>query len=213
MRKWIKRIFLTLVFLVFVLIIAFAILFKLAFGPSTNTKNIDIGNNKILVCKETYSSDMAAEFYDVDFSLKNKNGSETKLGAGNYFNKEWHKNIHFYSIGDWYILPVSDYNYSKIIMVNSKRHLNKDTILSPLNLRYNNSWKAMDDDIPSGSDGGSSSVDTLTENKLLVTYEYRIGEEAPFKFYKQKIKYLIDTNQGILITQTVLDRTEVKRDN
>ena len=208
MIKWIKRIFLILLISSFGLALIFIILFKLAFGPVKSTKHISVEGNNILMCKETYEADMATEFYDVQFSLKNKNGSTFDIGTATFYNKEWEKNIHLYILGNWYILPVKEENYSKILLANKFKSLKIDTIFSPLNLRYDSLWKVVYKDIPSEFNYGSSITDTLIGNILTITYSYRIGDYSPFKFYNQSVEYLIDTTKGTLITTRIFDRKE-----
>ena len=81
-------------------------------------------------------------------------------------------------------------------------------MMSPQNLRYDVIWKAQTNDIPAWSYYGSSNLDTIYNNKIVVTYEYRIDDHEPFKFYSRSIEYEIDTLSGILLTKKVFDRKE-----
>lgn len=209
MKKWVKRIFLIVLITIVGLFIVGVILFKQAFGPIESTRNVKADGYELL-CKQTYNADMAAEFYDVNFTLKSKDGRNLELGNGTFSNEDWFKNIHFYKYANWYILPVFDNNYSKVLLTNRLTGLTKDTILSPLELRYDTLWKTLHNDIPSWVYYGTSKIDTVIANTLIVTYEYRIGDYPPFKFYKQTIEHTIDTTNGNLSTKKIFDRKETK---
>ena len=79
-----------------------------------------------------------------------------------------------------------------------------------MDLRYDSLWKSKYKDIPSWTYGGSSKIDILNKDKLAVTYDYRIGDYEPFKFYSQTLEYNIDFKTGNIKTVKVAERKERK---
>lgn len=211
MKKWLKRIVLTVLVLVLVFFIAAYFLIKEAFGPKYRTVNILIDKNKTLVGHETYNADFAAVFYAVNFEIRFDNSKDTfKLGNGTFSEENWDKNIKLYETGNWLILPVNDNSFSKLLLKNKVNRQNIDTIFSPLELRYDPLWKSKYKDIPSWTYEGSSKIDTINNDKFAVTYDYRIGDYEPFKFYTQILEYEIDFKTGNIKTVKVADRIERK---
>ncbi|MFY7732370.1 MAG: hypothetical protein ACOVSR_02725 [Bacteroidia bacterium] len=208
MIKWIKIIGISFLGLFGLLIICSPWIMKEAFGPKYRTVEIMIDDNRTLKCVETYNADLHNVFYDVDFSLDDKTNQILKLGKGEFADENWAKDIHFYAFGNWFILPVCDYSYAKILLTNKINSLNKDTILSPLNLRYDSIWKKTYDEIPAWTYSGTSKVDSVAKDKFYVTYEYRIGDYQPFQFYSQTIEYRMDTVTANLTTIRVYARND-----
>ena len=209
MKKWFKRILIGSLVLLFIIVVVGHYVFKQAFGPIESSRLIKIDDNYKLHCKETYNADMAAVFYDVDFTLTNKNGTSQKLGSATFLDENWYKSIHLFVLPNWFVLPVDENNYAKILLTNRSRVLRIDSVFSPLNLRYDSLWKNLYKDIPAWTYYGTSHVDTIIQDKLNITYKYRIGDYEPFKFYKQTLIYKIDTS-GKITTEKVLERTEEK---
>lgn len=208
MTKWIKIIGITVLVLVGGLFICSKWILREAFGPKYRTVEIIIDDHRTLKCNETYNADMAAVFYDVDFTLEDKSDRTLKLGRASFGDEHWAKDIRLHTIADWHVLPVSEYSYAKILLTNKFSNHKKDTILSPLDLRYDSIWKMTYDEIPAWSYGGTSKVDSVTNDNFYVTYEYRIGDYAPFKFYLQTIEYRLDTEKVRLTTTKVFERHE-----
>lgn len=206
MKKWIKRLGITLLIFVIVIIISAIWLFKEAFGPKERTVTIINSNGSRLICKETYTADMAAVFYDVDFTLKKVNGDAVYLGTATFNNEEWQKYVHYKDYGDCHLF----YANSKLFMTNPKTNMRLDTLFSPLELRYDSLWNQVHDDIPSWPYSGNANIDTLVGQILKVSYHYRIGDYPPFKFYLQTIDYKLDTAAGQIKTLKVNNRVETK---
>lgn len=204
----IKRMVIVLVILIAILFIAFRFLMKEAFGPKYRQVNIILDNGATLIGKETYNADLAAVFYDVDFELKTNNSEVYKLGSGTFIDENWSKRIRIYEIANWMILPVQNGSYLKILLTNKLSRLNIDTILSPQNLRFDKLWKDKYEEIPAWVYTGSSSIDSVVGDKLYVTYEYRIGDYEPYKFYFHPIEHKIDTMTGGINTATIFERKE-----
>ena len=208
MTKWIKIIGITALVLVGGLFICSTWILKEAFGPKNRTFEIKVDDNRTLKCSETYNADMAAVFYDVDFTLEDKTNKTLKLGSGSFSDEHWAKHIHLHTVADWLVLTVSDYSYAKILLTNKFSTQNKDTILSPLDLRYDSIWKTTYDEIPAWTYSGTSKVDSVANDKFYVTYEYRIGDNQPFKFYSQTIEYRLDAATANLTTIKLFERHE-----
>lgn len=184
-------------------------IFRQAFGPIESSRVILVDENFKINCKETYNADMAAVFYDVDFTLTDRNGVSRKLGSGTFSNENWYRNIHLFTLPDWFALPVAEVNYAKLLLANRNSSLTIDTTFSPLDLRYDSLWKSLYKDIPAWPYHGTSKIDTVIKNTLNVTYKYRIGEYEPFKFYRQTLTYKIDT-AGKITTEKVDERVDEK---
>ncbi len=179
---------------------------KEAFGPNSKNVIINLSDNKVLFCTETYNADMHSVTYDVDFKLI-ENGSDTiHLGVSSFSDTTWKNHLQLKKIGIFYSLPVKNYSYLKLLLTSIDKSKKADTILSPLNLRYDSIWKSQTDDIPDWVYTGSSQLDSTRQNKIFVSYEYRIGDYQPWKFYTQTIEYEIDTISGKLRTMKIFER-------
>ena len=86
MKKWIKRIGISLLALLIVLFVGVIWIIKEAFGPKHKNLSIQIDPENSLICKETYAADMAAVFYDVDFFLKKQKQQDIKPGNSDIFH-------------------------------------------------------------------------------------------------------------------------------
>lgn len=187
------------------LILAFVgtyILLRLAFGPIQRTIEINLSNNQKLNCKETYNGDFAGEFYDVDFSLID-NDEVFEMGRATFSKGDWDKQIKLYSMGDWYILPVKDLSYLKLLAINARSKLKTDTVLSPHDLRLDTNWKAQNKDVPAWNFTGDSELTSLEEGELPVEFGYRIGNGEQFRHVRQQIRYNFDTISGNLIVKEI----------
>ncbi len=140
MIKWFKKIGNVLI----VLVIGFSIItywiYREVFGLKYRTVQIKIDNKRTLIGKETYNADLAAVFYDVDFTLVTKNLGEYKLGSASFSDEHWDKDIKLFDIFSWTILPLKVGSYSKVLLLNKVTKTNKDTIFSPQNLRFDSLW-------------------------------------------------------------------------
>ena len=181
---------------------------KDAFGPNSKNIIINLSDNTALFCTETYNADMHSVTYDVDFNLIINKSDTIHLGVGSYSDTTWKNNLQLKKIGRLYILPVKVYSYTKLLITSIDQSKKADTILSPQNLRYDSKWKSQTNDIPAWVYTGSSQLDSIRLNKLLVTYEYRIGDYEPWKFYTQTVEHEIDTLSGKLLTQKIFERHE-----
>lgn len=206
MKKWIKRVAIAL--LVFILVIPISVmwLFREAFGPKVRNVIINNSNGSKLICNETYSADMAAVFYDVRFTLREINNDVIYLGEMTFSHDDWENDLNYRRYNDWHLL----YANSKLLITNLTTKKRLDTLFSPLELRYDNLWKQAHDDFPSWPYSGNSHIDTVTGNGLKVSYNYRIGDYPPFKFYSQTIEYKFDTTIGQISTLKISDRKETR---
>ena len=208
MVKWIKRIGIVLVILVVVLFIGVSWIFREAFGPKYRTVRIKLDNERILVGNETYNADLAAVFYDVNFTMETKETGIYKLGWGTFSDEHWDKSIDLYDIANWIVLPIRG-NPLKILLTEKTTKVNIDTIFNPVDLRYDSLWKKKYDEIPDWVYRGSSKLDSIINDRFFITYEYRIGMYPPLKFYKQTIEYYLDTTMGELKTKNIFERQEM----
>ena len=181
---------------------------KEAFGPKYRTIEIELNNNRTLICEETYNADFAAVFYDVDFALKEKNKDEIELGRATFSNENWDKDLKLLEIGDWIILPIDQGSYSKILMTNHNLKISKDITFSPMELRYDKNWRMKHNEIPAWNYTGQSKIDSIIGNRFYINYEYRIGINKPFEFYSQSIEYEMEITTGNLKTKTIFERKE-----
>jgi hypothetical protein len=209
MTKWIKILFITSLVLVVIILGCSKWILKNAFGPKYRTVEIKVSESITLKCEETYNADLAAIFYDVDFTLKEENNKIFKLGRGSFNDEHWARNIHVNTFADWIILLVIENSYAKMLSVNKVSNQYKDTILSPHNLRYDDIWKLAYNEIPEWTYSGSSKVDSISNDRIYITYEYRIGNYPPFKFYTQMVEYKIDIASASLTTIKVFERHEI----
>ena len=210
MTKWLKRIGIALLILIIIVVIGGFLLIKIAFGPQHKTVTIKIDENNILKCRQTYNADMAAVFYDVDFSLITKNKTTVDLGSATFPTEDWKKEIRLYQIDNWNLLSANGFSSSKLLFANKLLKKQLDTLFSPQELRYDSLWKTSNTAIPSWPYSGTSKIDTVIGKTIKVSYEYRIGDYAPFKYYMQKLEYSLDTKTGGLRTVKVFERMEKK---
>jgi hypothetical protein len=181
---------------------------KEAFGPNSKNVTINLSDNNILLCTETYNADMHSVTYDVDFKLIENKSDTIHLGIGSFSDTTWKNDLQLKKIGRLYILPVKNYSYTKLLITGIDKSEKADTILSPQNLRYDSKWKSQTNDIPAWVYTGSSRLDSSRLNTIFVTYEYRIGDYEPWKFYTQTIEHEIDTLSGKLRTKKIFERHE-----
>jgi hypothetical protein len=179
---------------------------KEAFGPNSKSVTLKLSDSLQLLCNETYNADMHSVTYDVDFKLIDSKNDTFNLGKGSFGDTTWKNNLRVSKLGSFYLLPVKDFSYLKLLLTSVDKTKKTDTILSPHNLRYDTTWQTKTDDIPTWVYAGSSTLDTIFENKIVIYFEYRIGDYEPFKFYTQKIAYEIDTVNGVLLTKDVYER-------
>jgi len=117
MKSKFAKIILIVFIIITCLIIAFFLIIREAFGPKHRTVKIQIDNNTILICEETYNGDFAGEFYDIDLFLKSDNHETINIGSTTFYDANWEDNFPKYRMGKWLVLPFDD-NYCKIIFVN-----------------------------------------------------------------------------------------------
>ena len=210
MTNWLKRIGIALLILIILIIIGSILIIKIVFGPQHKNFTIKINEETILKCRQTYTADMTAVFYDVDFSLMTKNKTTVDLGSATFPTEDWKKDIRLYQIDNWEVLSANGFSFSKLLLANQLLKNQQDTIFSPQELRYDSLWKTSNYDIPSWPYSGTSNIDTIIGKTINVSYEYRIGDYPPFKFYTQKLEYSLDTITGHLRTTKVFERLEKK---
>ena len=213
MRKWIKRIAIAFIVLVAILFIGVNWIIREAFGPKYRTLKVPLNDRQTLIGDETYNADFAAVFYDVEFTLETTNEGTHNLGRASFSDEHWNKDIRLYNISDWFVLPVNDGSYTKILFANKIDRKSKDTIFSPNNLRYDELWKKHYNEIPAWAYYGTSKLEYVNNDKLFVTYEYRIGDYPPFKFYNQTIEHWFDASTGNFHTKRIFHRHEQIKGN
>ncbi|MEZ4777056.1 MAG: hypothetical protein R3D00_28025 [Bacteroidia bacterium] len=181
-----------------------------AFGPIYRTVEIEVNNDKTIICKETYSADFAGVFYDVDFTLKEKNKEDINLGQVTFSNENWDEGLTLneIKIGDWIVLPIEQGSRSIILMTNQKLKIFKDTTFSPLYLHHDKKWKNRYGELSPWPYGVGSKIDSIVRNDLYINYKYRIGINSPSKFYYQTIRYKMELTTGNFTTDTIFDRID-----
>ena len=184
---------------------------KEAFGPKYKTIEIELNNERTLICDETYNADFAAVFYDVNFLLVENNKDTLKFGRATFSNENWQKNIKLIEFENWLILPIDQGTYSKILMNNRNLKIQKDKEFSPLELRDDKTWKSKHKDIPAWVYTGKSIIDSIVENRLYVDYEYRIGLYEPFEFYNQTVEYEMNVENGEFMTKKIFERKRIRK--
>lgn len=204
MTKWIVRILVTLVALAILAVVGIKWFLVQAFGPRERTVEIDLSDTQTLICKETYNADMHAVFYGVDFTLRD-NHQSFELGSATFMKDNWQNGIKLYSLDEWYVLPVEDQAFVKILLRHKKNEIRKDTILRPRHLRRDNTWKIKNDRLPSDIYTGRSELSSVDSEGITVAFEYRLGDFEPFVHIRQKVKYELDDSTGNLVTREVFD--------
>ena len=185
---------------------------KEAFGPTYRTVEVELNNNRILVCDETYNADFAAVFYDVKFKLKSDNDKLIELGQTTFSTENWEKEIKLIEIEDWILLSVNNENsYYKLLLTNIKRKINSSRTFSPLELYNDTQWKAKYHKKPAWLYSGNSKIDSIKENNFYVNYEYRVGLNEPFEFYNQTIEYEMNIENGEFLTKTIFERKRIRK--
>ena len=182
-----------------------------AFGSKYKTIEIELNNERTLICDEIYSADMADVFYDVNFVLIENNKDTLKFGRATFSNENWQKEIKLVEFGDWLIMPINQKVYSKVLMNNRNLKIHKDTEFSPLELRYDKSWKAKHKEIPAWVHTGKSKIDSIVGNRIYIDYEYRLGLYEPFDFYNQTIEYEMNIENGEFLTKTIFEKRRLRK--
>lgn len=207
MKKWVIK------FGLLLLVLATGFLFtkwffKEAFGPNSKNVALKLLDNNVLFCTETYNADMHSVIYNVDFKLIEDSGDTLHLGEGSYSDTTWKNGVQLKRIGNFYVLSVNDYSYSKFLLTTLNNSINTDTIFSPQNLRGDSIWKSQTDEIPAWVYRGSSHLDSIIQNRFFVSYEYRIGDYEPWKFYIQTVEHELDTISGKFRTKKIFERCQ-----
>ena len=182
-----------------------------AFGSKYKTIEIELSNERTLICDEKYSADMADVFYDVNFMLIENNKDPLEFGRACFSKENWSERIELIELGDWLIMPINQKNYFKVLMNNRTLNIHKDTAFSPLELRYDKAWKAKHKEIPAWVYSGKSRLDSIVENKFYVNYEYRLGLYEPFEFYNQTIEYEMNVKNGDFLTKKIFERRRIRK--
>lgn len=188
------------------IIIGIPIIIKLAFGPTSRTIEIEKPLGK-LICHETYNADIAAVFYDVDFTLTSNSSETFDLGTLTFHKDDWKEKIELNQIGNWYYLKANYSTLAKINLIhkNSKKEVTFE--FDPQELRSDSIWRTTNKELPAWP-YGSSMIDSIWENHLFVEYDYRLGINPPFEFKRQTVKYSFDTLTGNLATIKAFETRE-----
>lgn len=191
--------------IVIVLLIASAyLLLRSAFGPIWHTYIIELSPGRSLICKEEYNADFAGVFYDVNFELI-EGDKEIRFGQATFTSKNWRKDIILCEIDDWYVLPVNDMSYSKILFANKRGDLRIDTLLSPKNLVRDKLWRSKANSRPNTFALDKSNCDSIAGGKIFVTFNYGVGESEPIVYLTQQVSYRVNQQTGKLITDQIFD--------
>ncbi|HLS11827.1 MAG TPA: hypothetical protein VK050_06670 [Flavobacteriaceae bacterium] len=212
MKKWQKRIGIVIIAILLLGGLAYYGLkyaIKDAFGTKYRTVKIELADGDTLICKEKYSADLAAVFYDIDFTLKDKE-NEYFLGRSSYQNEGWESKIKPKKIGEWTILPVKWYSKTKILQLNKNQSSIMDTTFSAQNLRNDSIWKNLYNEIPTYTYEGKTTLDSIVDLKFYISYEYSVDINEPKTIYKQTIEHKMDSLTGKFKTIKIFDRTKVK---
>lgn len=209
MKKWFKRTLNAILVLAVLAVAGTYWLFRQAFGPLERTITIEISDNQTLVCKEIYTADLAAVFYDVDFKLVSRNET-LELGTATFSTDTWNKDVKLYSIGDWAVLPVREGPYLKLLAANHNYSVAKDTVLNPHDLGIPRPWQGSSQGTPSRIYAGTSELESVDHDEFTVLYKYRIGNQEPLSHVQQKIKYQFDNIRGDLRVQEIFEPEEFK---
>ena len=126
-----------------------------AFGPKSQMVTINLSDDKVLLCNETYNADIHSVSYHVDFRIIDKKSDTIHLGHGSFSDQTWRNGLKLSRIGNFYLLPVKENSYLKLLLTTFDNRKKVDTMMSPQNLRYDVIWKAQTNDIPAWSYYGS----------------------------------------------------------
>ena len=200
-------IFLLVMFIILVILLRHDINKKIKsdFGPTYKTFQLDTDVEGKLICIEKYSADLTSVFYTVDFKLIKEASDTFEFGKGVYNDKEWIKNIKIIEIDDWYVLPTMDNDYAKILLINQSTKHSQEYFFSPHELRYDSLWFSLNKEIPTSTYKGGSRIDSISENKIYVEYDYCLGSfYDSITYVCQSIEYEINPNMGTLSSKKVL---------
>ncbi len=185
----------------------FKLIIKEAFGPKVSEITIPLNNNSNLECKQTYNADLAAVFYDIDFSLVESTGDPIYLGKSTFSTDKWQNFCKISFLRNWIILQISEPgSYAEIFTYNRNSSSRKDTIFSPHELKNDSLWSKLNLEQPAWVYPGSSNIDSIDYYKFYIKYQYREGLYEPFVFYSQNIEYELDTLTGKIKTIKIFDK-------
>jgi hypothetical protein len=180
------------------------LLLRLAFGPIRHTYIIEISPSLSLICKEEYNADLADVFYDVSFQLI-QNDKQRPFGQATFRNENWREGLVLHEIGAWYVLPMNEMSYSKILFAHKTSDVKLDTLLSAKNLIRDKSWRSKAKNRTTRFLLDESRYDSIAGGKIFITFNYKVGDSEPFIDLVQQISYRLDQATGKLITENIFD--------
>lgn len=202
------KIILGIISSIIIVIVLLLILFQSAFGPTHKNFKLKLTKDIELFCEETYTADFAAVFYDVDFYIKNE-GIKTKIGSTTFYKDDWQKDFSvFKKINKWFIIKLENTSGDRVFAINiceaRMDELLKDGIAD------NQEWKlASDIKYQSGILFMKERLDSIIGNNFYYEYEFRLGFNEPFQFYKQNIVYELDLATGKLEFKNISEKQEL----
>ncbi len=207
---WLK-ILLTIAALIIIGIIGLFILIKLAFGTSTSSYEIDLGDDKKLFGTESYSADFADVFYGAHFNLLADNDTFC-LGSALFIDQpNWRDSLKLFELDDWFVLQVSANPLVEFHGVSKNHQLTLDTTLVPQYLRKDTVFsKKYQTQVPMWDNDGLSRLDSVKNNFWYVSYTYKDNYHPPMNYFKLTVSYLLNSKTGKLETQHVYDREIIK---
>lgn len=193
--------------IVLVIIAAFFMFLRLAFGPLHDSITIDLGTEGELVCDETYNADLADVFYDVKMILKAANGKKWDLGSVTFHDQDWTQQIKPRRVGDWLIIPLEPEDFVQVKMLNILNGELTDTTLVPFDLRKDSLYKERFKKRPDHLYPGTSKITEISDDMIEVSYEYKAKAEFPSEILvNQIVVYEINLTNGKLQTKEIRDR-------
>lgn len=191
-----------------IVIVLLLILFQSAFGPTHKKLKLKLTKDIVLFCEETYTADFAGVFYDVDFYTKNE-GIKTKIGSATFYEDDWQKDFSvFKKINEWYIIKIENTSGDRVFAINI-REARMDELLKD-GIADNQEWKlASDIKYRSGIIFTKERLDSINGNNFFYEYEFRLGFNKPFEFYKQNIVYELDLATGKLEFKNISEKQEL----
>lgn len=169
------------------------------FGPKGRSLRLELPDRKVLLCEEKTSAEVAGMHYEVDFRLIDKLDT-LLLGHAVFADHDWDKSITLFSTGHWHILPVRENSFLRLLLVNKKTRIRRDTTLTPEAMRRQVFASAGNLE-PVYS--GRSNLTRFSGIDFIVVYEYRVGDYLSSAYRRDAIEHRIDSTTGRVTAQRI----------
>jgi hypothetical protein len=161
-----------------------------ALQPEFKTVEINQNIGGKLVCKMEYYPDLHSWEYIINYEYKFKNGKTLNLGQGIYSGREWNEDEQLVKVNNLYVLKTGNFHGSdKIIYGDFKSKKWKEYEFTSKGIENDSLWKTKNIKSLNNYWPHRTFVSNITNDQILVIYEYRIDPNNADLTEKKIIEY------------------------